>query len=90
MQRYQGCKQPRVKENKEPIAVMKHSQQQQHSNHNKDNTETTNRFSKGNSSKKKTMHTHCHCPIEDLGFSPRRKSEYTQSNALNKATTMHN
>jgi hypothetical protein len=37
----------------------------------------TKEILKNNASKKQTMHKHHRRPIEDLGFSPWRKSEFT-------------
>ena len=47
-----------------------------------DNTGITKEALQSNASKKETMHKHCRCAIEDLGFSSWRKSEFTQKQCL--------
>jgi hypothetical protein len=57
---------------------MKHSQHQHFNHHLTQHPDYKKIFSKSNASKKETIYKRCCCPIEDLGFSPWIKSNFTK------------
>jgi hypothetical protein len=68
----------REKQKQNPVEVMKHSQQLHSNHHRKQHPDYKKKISKSNTSKNEIMHKLCHHPIENLGFSPWRKCEFTK------------